>query len=212
MPSIPGYWIPAEYDVPESGAAGVLAALERCHEPVWVVGGLDGDPSRLGVAFGGHVSASPVARQLSAPRPAAAGPRRVARRPHVLRRARDPVRLRHRRDGHRDRLGGAGLRRQLRRLPGVLRRRRPEPGTGRTRPRHHHPPADRPPRRRLGREPDSLAGSARARRRPRGRLPAPRRQPHRGLGLHEPLARHRPLCGDGAVLRYLRTDSSARTA
>ena len=60
MPSIPGYWIPAENDVPESGAAGVLAALERCHEPAWVVGGLDGDASRLGVAFGGHVSASPV--------------------------------------------------------------------------------------------------------------------------------------------------------
>src|SRR6187200_1154117 len=58
MPSIPGYWIPAENDVPESGAAGVLAALERCHEPVWVVGGVDVDPSRLGVAFGGHVSAS----------------------------------------------------------------------------------------------------------------------------------------------------------
>ena len=60
MPSIPGYWIPAENDVPESGAAGMLAALERCHEPAWVVGGLDGDASRLGVAFGGHVSASPV--------------------------------------------------------------------------------------------------------------------------------------------------------
>ena len=60
MSSTPGYWLPAAHAPADFGGAGVVAALDRADEPVWVVA-RDAQPApRLGVGFGGHVSPAPV--------------------------------------------------------------------------------------------------------------------------------------------------------
>jgi PfaD family protein len=56
MPITFGFLDPHDNHLPDFGAAGVLAALDRPGEPVCIVSRADGEATRLGVAFAGAVN------------------------------------------------------------------------------------------------------------------------------------------------------------
>lgn len=60
MPSTPGYWIPAAHAPADFGAAGVLAAVDRPADPVWVVAADEHPAPRLGLGFGGQLTGTPA--------------------------------------------------------------------------------------------------------------------------------------------------------
>ena len=58
----PGFFVPTSGSAPGFGDAAIVASLDRCDTPVWVVGEETADGRRLGVAFDGTFDTSPAAR------------------------------------------------------------------------------------------------------------------------------------------------------
>lgn len=54
-----GWLLPAENDAPDFGAGGVVAALERPDEPVWLVAGGASSAPRIGIVLGGCLTSTP---------------------------------------------------------------------------------------------------------------------------------------------------------
>ncbi len=54
-----GWLVPAENDVPDFGAAGVIAAIERPADPIWLVAGGSSSAPRIGIVFRGRMTSAP---------------------------------------------------------------------------------------------------------------------------------------------------------
>ena len=54
-----GWLVPAQNDAPDFGPAGVCSALDRPHDPVWLIEAAGGDRKRPGLAFSGRITCTP---------------------------------------------------------------------------------------------------------------------------------------------------------